>query len=71
MVDVIKEIVIDDVDPEESDESLWAWLRDDILLRSGIPVDPWMQHTMSRDGTTVTVQLNIPLYQQPPTPLVN
>ena len=71
MNDVLKEITITDVDPNETDEELWRWVSEEVLLHAGIAVTPWMPHTLKRNGTEATIQLDIPLYERQSTPRAN
>lgn len=57
----IKELVIRDVSPEETDEEIWEWASQEVLLPAGIPVNPWMRHSMYRTGTDAIILLEIPL----------
>jgi len=68
---VIKEIIISDVDPNETDDELWTWALEHALLPAGINVTPWMRHTLTRRGTEAAIQLEIPFDNHQPAPLAN
>lgn len=70
-MDRIKDITITDVDPNESDEALWTWIRDEVLLHMGVSIEPWTRYTLTRNGTEATVQLDIPLYEHAAPPRAN
>jgi hypothetical protein len=71
MNDVIKELVITDVDPNETDAELWKWVVDEVLLPAGIAVTPWMIHSIRRNLDQATIQLDIPLYERSYSPRNN
>jgi hypothetical protein len=58
---ILKELLIEDVSPDETDEELWTWLVDTVLNPNGIPVFPWTRHSLTRSGTTATVTLDLRL----------
>ncbi len=44
---VIRELVIEDVDPAETDDELWTWAMNEVLMPSGIEVAAWTRHTLA------------------------
>ena len=71
MNDVIKELTISDVDPNETDAQLWQWTVEQVLIPAGIEVMPWMKYSLIREGTNATIQLDIPLVQNATPPRTN
>jgi hypothetical protein len=45
---MIRELVIEDVDPTETDDELWEWAMNTVLLAHGIEVKPWTRYTLQR-----------------------
>jgi hypothetical protein len=45
---MIRELVIEDVDPNETDDELWEWAMNTVLLALGIEVKPWTRYTLQR-----------------------
>jgi hypothetical protein len=45
---IIRELVIEDVDPTETDDELWDWAMNTVLLAHGIEVKPWTRYTLQR-----------------------
>jgi len=57
----IRELVIEDVDPTETDDELWEWAVNVFLLPHGIEVRPWTRSTLRRhpDLRSATISLFI------------
>jgi hypothetical protein len=64
----IERLVIEDLDGEETDDEVWAWALEHIVLASGLPITPWTRHTLVRDedGRRATITLHIPVPVQDP-----
>jgi hypothetical protein len=57
----IRELVIEDVDPTETDDELWEWAVNVFFLPHGIEVKPWTRYTLRRhpDLKSATISLFI------------
>ena len=51
--------MIEDVDPAESDDELWEWVLDTVLLPRGIEVAPWTRHTLQRHPETRSATISL------------
>jgi hypothetical protein len=51
--------VIEDVDPEETDEDLWKWAMNEVFLPSGLEVAPWTRQTLVRHPETQSATISL------------
>ena len=56
---VIRELVIEDVDPDETDDELWKWAMNEVFLPSGLEVAPWTRHTLQRHPETQSATISL------------
>lgn len=51
--------MIEDVDPTETDDQLWEWAMNTVLLPHGIDVKPWTRHTLQRLPETQSATISL------------
>jgi hypothetical protein len=56
---VIRELVIEDVDPAETDDELWHWAMTTVFLPHGVEVAPWTRRTLQRHPETQSATISL------------
>ena len=51
--------MIEDVDPSETDDELWEWAMNTVLVPHGIEVKPWTRYTLKRHPELGTATISL------------
>lgn len=59
MTDRLRQLVVENVDLNETDEDLWDWVVTNVLIKTGFHPIPGMKYTVERTGTTARVHVDM------------